>query len=790
MPGTTCFISLAKLILELINSTQILIKYFGGHFLPSMKYLPLIVLVSITFLATATLAQNKPGTQLHIKKSTGEIRLDGILDETDWETADVAKNWYLNFPVDSAAAPYQTEARLTFDDHFLYVSFVCYDDSSRDVINSLRRDFDYDRNDNVGMNIGPYNDRLNGFFFVLTPAGVQMEGTIATGGASEDSWNIYWDNKWYSKVLKYDDKWVAEAKIPFKSFRYKSNINEWNISFDRLDKKRNHKSAWVHTPIQFATGAFAYSGQLHWDDPVPPAHTNISLIPFVAGRFDQDKEVTPTKNNSEVQVGFDAKVSVTPSLNLDLTVNPDFSQVEVDQQVINLTRFEFLYPERRTFFLENSDLMAGAGFPPARTFFSRRIGLVRGNDGLYRRVPIQYGARLSGSINPKWRMNVLNMQTGEQKDMGLPAQNYSVATIQRNFWKQSNIALTYADKESLNVGAGDSLRYFHESVFMKRNDDPNLSRNKYNRVLTGDLELLSEDNKWSASAYVSKVFDPFKSEKTGSGGIFGSYTVRNFSVNTGSYLIDKNYNAEMGFVPSYRVYPGQLSVFAGGGYKFYPLNRSVFQMGPTVNFQNTYIPGGSLTDKQYTAGYDFRFLNTTIVKLSYNYIYQLMTNTFNPVGPTYTTFKMGEVYDWHNMMLTFQSNIRRLVNLNFQSSYGGFYNGTNFNFTGQLNYRYQPYGNISMRVDYNDVRLKEGYGRERLFLIGPRVDLTFTDKLFLTTYVQYNNLIENVNLNARFQWRYRPASDFFIVYTENYFSENFGRRNRALVFKLTYWFNL
>jgi hypothetical protein len=753
-----------------------------------MKSFTTALLLVIT---VSVVAQNKPGSQVHIKRAQGEINLDGVLDEADWASADIAGNWFLNYPVDSAAAPLQTEARLTFDDHFLYVSFVCYDDKSRDMINSLRRDFDYERNDNVGMNIGPYNDRLNGFFFVLTPAGVQMEGTIATGGASDDSWNIFWDNKWYSKVVKYDDRWVAEAAIPFKSFRYKSGIREWNISFDRLDKKRNHKSSWIHTPIQFTTGSFAYSGQLVWDDPVPPAHTNISLIPFVAGRLSQDKESTPTTKDSELQVGFDAKVSVTPSLNLDLTVNPDFSQVEVDQQVINLTRFEFLYPERRTFFLENSDLMAQAGFPPARTFFSRRIGLVKGNDGLYVRVPIQYGARLSGSINPKWRMNVMNMQTGERLSMGLPAQNYSVATIQRNFWKQSNFALTYADKESIGVGAGDSVKYFNESVFTKRPTDPGRIVNKFNRVLTADLELLSHDNKWSLSGYASKEFDPLKSKQTGSGGLYGSYNVRKFNFALGSYLIDKNYNAEMGYVPSYGVYPGLISFPATAIYRIFPIDRPVVMMGPSLNLQNTYLPTGTLTDKQYTAAYEWRFLNTTQLKLSYNYVYQRMTNEFSPVdAEKYTTFKAGEEYNWSSLMMTVQSNVRKLVNTTFQSSYGGFYNGTNFNFTGQVNYRYQPYGNISMRVDYNDVRLKNGYGKEKLFLVGPRVDLTFSRKVFLTTYLQYNNLLDNVNLNARFQWRYKPASDFFIVYTENYLPSTFGSKNRALVFKFTYWFNL
>jgi hypothetical protein len=748
----------------------------------------IIVLSVLTCLSA--IAQNKPATQIHIKKAKGEIKLDGVLDEPEWATADVAKNWFLNYPVDSAAAPLQTEARLTFDEHFLYVSYVCYDDASRDMINSLRRDFDYERNDNVGMNIGPYNDRLNGFFFVLTPAGIQMEGTIATGGANDDSWNIYWDNKWYSKVVKYEDRWIAEAAIPFKSFRYKSDLKEWNISFDRLDKKRNHKSAWIHTPIQFPTGTFAYSGQLVWDDPIPPAHTNISIIPFVAGRITQDKEVKPTQNDKELQVGLDAKLSVTPSLNLDLTVNPDFSQVEVDQQVINLTRFEFMYPERRTFFLENSDLMAQAGFPPARTFFSRRIGLVKGNDGLYTRVPIQYGARLSGSINPKWRINMMNMQTGEKSSMGLPAQNYSVATIQRNFWKQSNFALTYADKESVGVGAGDSLKYFHESIFKRTSTtDPTLVRNKFNRVLTADLELLSYDNKWSMSGYASKVFDPFKSDKTTSTGIFGSYNVRKFNFTAGNYNIDKNYNAEMGFVPSYGVYPGQNAYFMSATYRKFPTNKAVVMAAPKLDLQNTYIPGGILTDRAYTLSYELRFLNTSQVKVAYNYVYQRMTNAFSPIDAD-STFKAGEVFNWSNLTVSGQTNVRRLLNLTYQTSYGGFYNGTNFNFTGQLNYRYQPYGNISMRVDYNDVRLKGFYGKSKLFLIGPRVDITFTDKLFLTTYFQYNNLLENVNLNARFQWRYRPASDFFIVYTENYFSETFGSKNRALVFKFTYWFNL
>jgi len=165
-----------------------------------------------------------------------------------------------------------------------------------------------------------------------------------------------------------------------------------------------------------------------------------------------------------LQAGFDAKVAVTPSLNLDLTANPILTG-RSRSAGINLTRFEFKFPERRQFFLENSDLFDKAGFPEARTFFSRRIGLVKAPSGLYVRVPIAFGARLSGSINRKWRLNVMNIQTREKLSLGLPSQNYTVATIQRNFWRQSSFSVTYADKESLHVGDADSSKYFHDTVF-------------------------------------------------------------------------------------------------------------------------------------------------------------------------------------------------------------------------------------------------------------------------------------------------------------------------------------
>jgi hypothetical protein len=757
--------------------------------------LTLLLVVSFSAVAQAQVpVKNEPGKKLSIRRTSGSIALDGKLDEPGWQNADVAKDFYLNYPVDTTHAEFQSEARVTFDDHQFYVSFVCYDDQTPNVIQSLRRDYDFDTNDNMGVFIGPYNDAINGFYFIVTPMGVQLEGTIASGGADGDgSYNATWDNKWYSKVTRYEDRWVAEIAIPFKSFRYKSDVDEWNITFLRYDLKRNRTSSWIATPIQFIPASFAYAGQLVWEDKPPHHTTNISLIPFLAGGASQDRTTDPVTKENDLQVGMDAKIGVTPSLNLDLTVNPDFSQVEVDRQVINLTRFEFQFPERRQFFLENNDLFERMGFPEARTFFSRRIGLARDTAGNLVKVPILYGARLSGSIAKDWRVSMLNMQTKEQSSIGLPGQNFSVAAIQRNFWAQSNIQFSFVNKQSLGIEQGDSLRYFNKDLWAEKaiGTDTIKALNKYNRVFAIDLESRSKDNTWYSSMYYSHSFDDFNTSKRQTGGGWLTYTKRNINVSAGGSFIQRNFNAEMGYVPSRGVYPGMVNAYFMAQGIMYPKGTTLINHGPALNSGLSTLPDGTVTDKQVNTGYQFNFQNTSGLELTHNYIYQRLTNTFNPIDPEkFINYRVGDEYAWNNFTLEYASDQRKLFRYNVETTFGDFYNGSNVNVNGEINYRYQPYGSLSVRFDYNDLRLPAGYGREKLFIVSPRMDLTFTDKIFLTTFLQYNTLADNVNLNARFQWRYKPASDFFVVYTENYLPQSFASKSRALVFKFTYWLNI
>lgn len=754
-----------------------------------MIKLPNFLLAAIILVATGAIAQNHPGIDFHIKRARGPMVLDGALDEDDWKNSSVATDFFMNNPVDSIPPVNQTEVRMTFDEHNLYIGFTCFEKDKGTIIQSLRRDFDFGNNDNLGIYFDTYNDRTNGFYFNVNPFGVQREGLMSSGGNEPNDYSSFWDNKWYTAAAQYDDRWVVEVAVPFKSIRY--NDATWNFNVVRNDAKRNQVSSWIAAPLQYIPGAFGFSGKLIWDDQPPKPGLNVSVIPYLTQSMVKDNEAgTPTEYDPGV--GFDAKIAVTPSLNLDLTINPDFSQVEVDQQVINLTQFEFGFPERRQFFLENNDLFEQPGFLDTRPFFSRRIGLVRDSADNLQKVPIAYGARLSGKIGSKWRIGVMNMQTNKKASLGLPSQNYTVGVIQRNIGL-SNIGFVMVNKESLGLSDFDSTAFYHESLIREKvvGTDTIQTLNKYNRVFGVDFNLRAFRNKIRGDMYYHRSVDGVSTDKNYSFGTFIGYYARNINILVGQNGSGENYNAEVGFVPKLRVYPGYYSGFSRIEGRLFPKSNKISNMGPFVEINFTNIHGWQNRDKSISAGYNIIFLNTSRLETSLTNTFQKLTRDFNPIdADVYNSFLEGDVFKWNRGLINYTSDQRPSFTYKIGGSVGSFYNGTNNNINGQVSYRFQPHGSFSVRFDYNDISLPESFGREKLLLIGPKLDVTFTDKVFLTTFVQYNNLSENMNLNTRFQWRYKPASDFFVVYTENYLSENFKNKNRALVLKWTYWFNI
>ncbi|MFQ5335342.1 MAG: DUF5916 domain-containing protein, partial [Flavobacteriales bacterium] len=422
-----------------------------------------IVVIILGMSATWALAQ-KPVPSLHINKAVDAITIDGRLEEATWKQAEKASKFYQNYPADTSYALTKTDAYVTYDERFLYVAAVCYDDLEGDyVIQSLKRDFSYPISDAFAVYLDPFNDKINGFNFTVNPLGVQREGLIAGGGPFGVTTS--WDNKWFSAVTRQKDRWIVEMAIPFKTLRYKEGTAEWGINFSRNELKRNENSSWAAVPRNFNIASLAFTGTLIWDEPLKKTGANLSIIPYAIGNlnFDYQKDTsnyeaffngldnnaTPRellKSGTKIlNAGFDAKVAVTSSLNLD------FSQVEVDAQQTNLTRFSLFYPEKRQFFIENSDLFSNFGFMQIRPFFSRKIGLSNGSA-----VPIIAGARLSGRVNDKWRIGLMNIQTANDSSLAVNPQNYTVAAFQRDIFARSNIAMIFVNRQGF---AGNEVSY-------------------------------------------------------------------------------------------------------------------------------------------------------------------------------------------------------------------------------------------------------------------------------------------------------------------------------------------
>jgi hypothetical protein len=720
---------------------------------PTLLLCTVILLLINTVLFGQSKGVNREKYHINTSETNNIINVDGILDEPVWRTADIATHFQRVQPTDTGFARSQTEVKVTYNETTLYVGIVCYDSTpGKRPVESLRRDFIFNKNDNFIVFIDTYNDQTNGFAFGVSAAGAQWDGVQANGGVV----NLDWDIKWRSAVKNYKDRWVAEFAIPFRSIRYNGGEKEWGINFSRLDLKTNEKSSWAPMPRQFATATLAFAGSLIWDKPLPSSGTRFSLIPYVLAQTTQNK-LAGEGFKPKANAGIDAKVILSTSMNLDLTVNPDYSQVEVDRQVTNLDRFELFFPEKRQFYLENSDLFAKLGNDNLRPFFSRRIGLESSVIG---------GARLSGKIGNNWRIGLMDIQTAQNDTV--VAGNFTVAAVQRQVFSHSNITAFLVNKQTMNL-----------------NNDINLPGNGYNRIGGIEFNLASADNHWLGKAFYHQSFYPGATGNAGalSGNI--AYTTQYLNVFLNQSLVGENYNALVGYIRR----KGYYELNPGFQYKFYPSSSKIADHGPAIKLDMFFDPSMNVTDRETQLLYQVEWMNKSILIADVKEDFIKLLAPFDPTHTGGTPFAANERFSWKEAGISFTSDIRKPLNFLISSRYGGYYDGTRLQFNGELYYRVQPYGSLAIVSSYNKLSMPAPYKSAEFILIGPRLDFTFTDKIFLTSLVQYNDQIKNLNLNLRFQWRFAPVSDLFIVYTENAFPGSYIIKNRGLVLKLSYWFN-
>lgn len=755
----------------------------------------LLWLALLGTVAPAMGQNNAEAYQIHIRKAEMPIKLDGLLDEAAWKTGDPpAGHFKFIFPNDTAYSKWHTEIKLTFDDRNLYVGAVCYERRSDYTVQSLRRDFGPGTTDVINVMFDPTKDGLNGFMFSVSPYNVQRDVLIANG----ENTSYEWDNKWYSAVQNYDDRFVVEMAIPFKTLRYNvsEGPNSWGIQFIRTKVKDFETSVWAPVPFQYAPTNLAFCGRLIWDAPPPKPGANISLIPYAIGGYALDYarnpkslEVTSKPQTWTGNMGGDAKIAITPGLNLDLTLNPDFSQVEVDRQVANLSRFELFFPETRQFFLENRDLFAMYGFPNTRPFFSRRVGLAYNPvAGRNEKVPIIAGARLSGKLDDNWRVGLLNMQTDRRNwdsTSVLPAANFTVATVQRRVFARSTMSAVLVNKQNFLDKLSDAQRGTWQP---------------WNRVAGLEYNLYSADNRWEGEWYYHRSFSPDPERRGSTLAGFLGYRDRYFNANLGFNRIDSTYRAEAGFVPR----PGVQGVFPGIGFQFYPKKgwaaQHITNYRVGLNGDLTFGLNGQSTDRDLSLEGGVGFKDQTYVEVGAFQSYVYLFDKFDPTNlgrPDTDSLSVGGYTNYGLRGGYFSGTSTNLQGeLNLRA--GGYYNGDLLSVEGRLAYRMQPVGLFSMLFSYNQVRLPAPYPSANFWLMGPRVELAFNRNLFISSFFQYNTQANNFNVNARLQWRFAPVSDVFLVYTDNSYAQqipdtrvNFlSPKNKAVVLKVVYWLNV
>jgi len=725
----------------------------------------------LLLFATPILCQtnNKAFT---VKYVTALPTIDGILDEPFWETADGPRDFQQYFPTDSVLAEQPTEIKMVVSATHLYIGLTIKSIGSNWITPSLKRDFRASNGDSMSLVFDTFNDGTNAFLFGINPYGVRREVLISGGGSDLRGFNTSWDVKWKGESKIHGDYYTSEMAIPLTSFKFKDGETKWRFQSYRFDMQTNERSTWHRVPQGQFLVSLAFMGDMHFEKPLSKSKTPLAIIPYVNAITDKDFD--SGKVDTNLKVGGDAKISIGNGMNLDVTINPDFSNVEVDAIITNLTRFEVSLPEKRQFFIDNSDLFGSfGGSRDANPFFSRRIGIAQDTADNTIENRIIGGVRLSGKLNENWRLGILSIQTDEDLENQIASNNNTMFAIQKKVFARSNVGMFFINRES-----------FKDYDFIEREDE-------YNRVIGIDYNLASKNNRWIGKFYTHKSFQPDDDEGNYSAGAFLSRKSRFFNVFSDLAYINEDFTSDLGFIRRTDILKSATSFERVFWPKSSTINSYSFELFPIV----TWRPGLDFKktdhDIMFTSKIGFQDQSELGIGFTNSYTFLTDTDEFDPTdtdGGIPLPNNTG--YHYNSVNLEYMSNSAKILSLMGRSKFGSFFNGDIFSIEGTLFLRLQPKAQISLAVNYNKISLPDPHPSADLWLISPKVEITFSKSLFWSTLVQYSNQRDNLGINSRLQWRFAPLSDLFIVYNDNYYVNQFSPRYRSINLKITYWLNI
>lgn len=681
----------------------------------------------------------------------GDIRIDGRLDEAVWDAARVIDQFTQQKPDQGYPATDRTEVRIIYDDDALYIGAVLYDeDPSSLVIPTLQRDPNTRDGDAFGIALDPFLDRSSGFTFFVNPGGAFRDGQVNDDGRNL---NFAWEGVVTVRTEIHDEGWTLEMEIPWVTLRYDPSrpIQSWGLNLLRRNRSKNEDSTWAPMDRRWALFTMSRAGTLEGLEGLSSGQ------PFFVKPYGLSSRATGSirpETEVEADAGVDLKYGLTSGLTADLTLNTDFSQVEVDQQQVNLTRFSLFFPELREFFLENAGVFQfgdRGGGPGLRTgassrdfslFFSRRIGLAPDGSPL----PILGGGRLSGTAGP-FELGVLNIQTREQGEA--PAENFAVARLRARPIDGLDVGGIFVNRSVTSTLPADSVAFRDNRSFGIDANYQTLS----DRLFVQSYLAASEGDRTDGSPLERDLAGRLSVE-------WRSATLEAVAM---VRSIGEDFAPGVGFVRRDDLLQ-RYGLFGIRRTVDWPIIQLV---SPFVEFDHFQTTAGVLETRQLAAGVRTEFWDGGQASIE---VRDRFERVFEPFSVRGATIEPGS-YDFTEVQGDYQFNRARPVSASLNATTGGYFSGSRTSLGAQLFARWSYRLVASLSINRNRIDLPDLDDPISVDVYGLRLEAYASPTLLGSALVQYNEASDELVTNVRFNWRHAPLSDVFLVYTE--------RRDRA-----------
>ena len=710
-------------------------------------------------------------------------RIDGRLDEEVWLRAAVIDEFIQQEPAEGEPATEQTVVRLLYDSEALYLGVEAYDTEPDGVIaTEMRRDsLRLLDEDNFQVILDTFHDRRSGYMFVTSPLGAKLEQQVAEEG--EGGWrgrnssniNINWDGVWDVVSRRTADGWVAEIAIPMVTLRFPRQEEQvWGVNFMRNIRRKNEQVFWAPISKEYTLTRVSLAGTMTGIGAVNRG-LDLRMTPYMLAGGRQDRAAGTVAGGGLDGSGFndyglDVKYGVASGLNLDLTLNTDFAQVEVDEQQVNLTRFPLFFPEKRDFFLENAGMFnvgtPGSGFGRvADLFFTRRIGLSAGGQP----TPIIGGARLTGKVN-RHNVAAMNITTGS---FGNAGDNFFVGRYSRDILARSKVGGIVIDKQAVgSVFAPDAGGVSH-----------------YNRTFAADTTLAVHRN-LTMTGFVAKTQTPGLTSGDMASYARATWLSPAFHVYTEFADLQENFNPEVGFVPRLGIRTSKFH----GEWNPRPGRFNIRMFDPMWNITYTTDPHNRLLTRRIHNMIGTYFEDGSSVMFYFNDHFEQLDIPF-PIRNTGVTVPAG-TYRFGEWVFSYQSDPSRRLYTRTRYSPQTFFDGTRTDIQATVGLR--ATSRVSAETIFNRSDVDLPWGGFVADLASLRLDLTLSPTVTLRSLSQYNSLTGELSNSIRFNWIYSPGSDIYIAYDEMrlddlfYLNPHVRRspwgdiRNRQIAVKMTY----